>query len=579
MTLLERIEAEQGEEHLDESTRLIRAGADHGVSLAERLSLQLHRIAWGGPLQRLRLRGRAPLKLITVPKDPIAGARAAGEAILGGRILYGHHAISLSKLDFQDDSLAEPLLDHLHSFTWLRDLAAAATRGKGAPLAEKLVQKWLDAHADELSLPAWRPDLWGRRILFWTAYAPYILSSSDAEYRAAVLKTLAKGARYLSKSADKAPVGLPRIAAWCGVVTTALIVQGGSSRLGRGEAGLARALGAVMHSDGGLVSRSPSAQVDLVALLGQLRAVYYAARTEMPEAVAEALVGSTRALLGVTLGDGALSGWQGSNALSRREVAAAVEGSGLEVKPLRQARGWGYQRLAARGTAIVLDAAPPPPSRVLTGGCASTLAFELSDGEHRLVVNCGGPGRDREALPDDLVQGLRTTAAHSTLTLADCNSTAINEDGTLGKGVVQVELSRRENDGAPSIAASHDGYFRRYGLVHRRQMQLSADGRELDGGDELLPKRRRRSRLPFAVRFHLGPNVEVTTTADGQGALLRIRGGGVWQFRAAGGELSVEESLWIDGVARPHGTQQLVIMGETGPDGATIGWQFRRAGK
>ena len=58
--------------------------------------------------------------------------------------------------------------------------------------------------------------------------------------------------------------------------------------------------------------------------------------------------------------------------------------------------------------------------------------------------------------------------------------------------------------------------------------------------------------MPFAVRFHLAPAVEVTTTADGQGALLRLRGGAVWQFRCRGGQLGVEDSLWIDGEARPH---------------------------
>jgi uncharacterized heparinase superfamily protein len=61
---------------------------------------------------------------------------------------------------------------------------------------------------------AWAPDLWGTRILYWTAYAPYILSSRDAGYRSALLNTLARGARHLDANADKAAPGLPRITAW-----------------------------------------------------------------------------------------------------------------------------------------------------------------------------------------------------------------------------------------------------------------------------------------------------------------------------------------------------------------------------
>ncbi len=106
------------------------------------------------------------------------------------------------------------------------------------------MHKWLAAHAETVSEPAWRADLWGRRILFWAAYAPYILSSRDMVYRSLVLNTLARGARHLDKAADKAPPGLPRIAAWAGVIAAALVVQGGPARLSRGETGLMRALAA-----------------------------------------------------------------------------------------------------------------------------------------------------------------------------------------------------------------------------------------------------------------------------------------------------------------------------------------------
>ncbi len=581
MSLLERIETNTGQEEIEPGKRLIRVGDDRGVSLAERLANALHRLSWRTPFHAVRLRGRFPLKLLAVPKDPIAGDKAVGEALLKGLIVHGGESVALDALDFSDPSLSPAFSDYLQSFAWLRDLAAATTRERGARPAEKIVQKWLAAHADHVSELAWRPTLWGRRVLFWTAYAPYILSSRDMVYRSAVLHTLARGARHLDKSADKAKPGLRRITAWSGVVASALVVQGGPARLNKGEAGLARALAAGVHEDGGLVSRSPVEQLALVELLGQLRACYFAARQELPEFVAEALAGSVAALLAVTLGDEALSSWQGGNMLSRRRIAAAVEGSGIRARPLRQARGWGYQRLAAKSSVVVFDAAPPPPSRALAGGCASTLAFELSDGADRLVVNCGGVGGSPSPLPPALVRALRTTAAHSTLTLGDRNSTAIHEDGSLGKGVAQVELSRGETGGVGQVEATQDGYVRRFGLVHQRRLTLSADGRELQGEDSLIAdggRKRRTEPVPFAVRFHLAPAVEVTSTADGQGALLRIRGGSVWQFRCRGGMLAIEDSLWVDGDARPHGTLQLVISGESPPDGMSISWVLKRAG-
>ena len=114
-----------------------------------------------------------------------------------------------------------------------------------------------------------------------------------------------------------------------------------------------------------------------------------------------------------------LSSWQGGNPGEAARLHALVEGCGLRARPLRQARGWGYHRLSALGTVVVIDAAPPPPPKMAPSGCASTLAFEMSDGAQRLIINCGGPRPFPTALPDDLVEGLRTTAAHSTLVVSD----------------------------------------------------------------------------------------------------------------------------------------------------------------
>ncbi|HWL46702.1 MAG TPA: heparinase II/III family protein [Sphingomonadaceae bacterium] len=571
------IEAPDG---VEPGKRLIRAGADQGLSLAERLANHLHRLAWRTPLHAFRLRGRYPLKLLGVPDDPIVGNPALGANLLAGTIGFSGESIRLVDLDFARPAVSPAMADYLQSFAWLRDLAAAGPRESTAPVAERLVRKWLAAHGNHVSDAGWRPDLWGWRILFWTAYAPLILSSSDLVYRSAVLNGLARGARHLDRGADKAALGLPRIAAWSGVVAAGLLIPGGDIRLAHGEAGLERALATALYGDGGLASRSPVGQLELVELLAQLRAVYHARRRDPHAAITRTLSRAVPALLGVTLGDGGLSSWQGGAPIARGRVGAAIEASGVRTRPLRQARDWGYQRLSCGQTVVVLDAAPPPAARLGVGGCASTLAFELSDGPHRLIVNCGG-SHGAAALPPDLEAALRTTAAHSTLVIAETNSTAIHPDGSLGRGVAEVELDRLEGEAGSRVEASHDGYVRRQGFLHRRQLVLAGDGRELRGEDVLLPAGRRRRRndtVRFIVRFHLAPGVEVTNTADGLGALLRHMDGPAWQFRCRGGALASEDSLWIDPEGQPRPSTQLVVTGEAAAGGASVGWLLRRAG-
>lgn len=570
---------EREPDSIETGKRLIRLSSANGSSLAERIANHFYRLTWRTPLHSMRLKGKYPLKLLAVPDDAIAGDRRAGKAIRAGFFLFRGQKHPLPEVNFAQPM--EPALAHyLHGFRWLRDLAGAGTREQGTPVAETIMRKWLAAHSERPSEPAWDPEIAGWRLLFWTAHAPLILSSSDLVYRSLVLTCLARTARHLDRGAEKAPVGLPRLTAWTAIVAAGLLLPGGEPRRAFGEAGLKRAIESAFYSDGGMISRSPSDQLTGVELLSMLRAAYDAVREEVPDYLTETLNRTVAALLGITHGDGGLGSWQGAGAIGASRVESVVAASGVRTRALRQARDWGYQRMTAGSTVLLVDAAPPPVAQPAGAGCASTGAIEISDGEDRLIVNCGGGNLAGALIPDDLARGLRTTAAHSTLILDERNSTAILPDGTLGRGVTEVELHRQEMEGGSRIELSHDGYVRRLGYIHRRLLLMSSDGKDIRGEDMLLPTQRRRKPVaaPYVLRFHLAPQVDASLTADGQGVLLRIDMGALWQFRCGSGELSIEDSLWVDGEGRPHAAKQLVVKAVAEPGGNSVGWLLKRVG-
>ena len=296
---------------IDEGKRLVRLGGDKGLSLAERLSERFHRLTWSTPIHGMRLKGRHPLKLTAVPDDPFLGDVKRGKALLEGTLTFRGESREIATLDLAKPDFSRAFSDYLHSFAWLRDLSTVATRAQATPIAEALMRKWLAVHAEKISEPAWRADLWGRRILFWTAHAPLILSSADLVYRSSVLNTLARGARHIDRGAEKVAPGAPRIAALCGVVAAGLLIAGGDPRRAAVEAALAKGLAVSIFEDGGNVARSPSAQVDMVMLLTALREVYAARQIEAPACIASALASLMPALLGICHGDRDVSSWQG----------------------------------------------------------------------------------------------------------------------------------------------------------------------------------------------------------------------------------------------------------------------------
>jgi uncharacterized heparinase superfamily protein len=393
-----------------------------------------------------------------------------------------------------------------------------------------------------------------------------------------------EAARWLDRHVGQAEDGLAEVAGWCAIVAAGLLLPDGKPRRLYGEAGLIKAMGELVGEDGGVLSRSPIAQMEATALLVKLRACYRATRRDPPKAVDTMINLLVPPLLALVHTDSALGNWQGGWAVDADELASLVDASSVRTRPLRDVRQWGYQRVLANKSVLQFDAAPPPMPKHARHGCASTLAFELSHGAHRLIVNCGGAAAAGGLVPLRLEQGLRATAAHSTLTLDDANSTAVLINGAIGVGVSQVDIERRTIDSggasATRLEASHNGYAGRYGLTHRRILILRDDGTELRGEDMLLPSARKakRGKVGFAIRFHLGPDVEVGLSEDSQGAGLALPDGSYWQFRASGCEIAVEDSLWVDGQGRPIGTQQLVLQSLVSRGGGNFGWLLKKMG-
>ncbi len=555
------------------------------IRMAYRMGVPGHALA--APFRRA-----SATKVLATVQSPLKGDRQAGTALRAGHFLSHGVKQPIGQLDFSATARLNPGLEAMvHSFSWLRDLATSAPRADCVPVAERITMRWLDAHPKPGKGEAWSVENAGARLMAWLVHAPLVLAGQDRALKPRLLEAIAETAAWLDRKALRSGAGLGQVTGWAAVTAAGLLLPEGRPRRLYGEAALIRSLGELVAEDGGTLARCPAAQIDAIEVLSDLIACYEAADIEAPEALwvmRELLVPP---LLALRHGDGALGNWQGQGAISADRISALIAATGVRTRPLNVPKHWGYQRMRGGQTSVQFDAGPPPRARHTRMGCASTLAFEMSDGPSRLIVNCGGAALAGGQVPSRIGQGLRASAAHSTLVLDNANSTAVLLHGKLGRGAETVEVERRtisqKGREATRVEASHDGYAARFGLTHSRVLTLRGDGTELAGDDILIPASRqgKRGKVSFAIRFHLGRGVEAHLSEDGRGASLLTPDGRLWQFRLRGdveGEeeinLSREDSLWVDGEGRPHATEQLVVEGLTSRGGGQFSWLLKKMG-
>jgi uncharacterized heparinase superfamily protein len=572
-----------------ERLRFTREHGHHGPSLAERIAEQLDRLHFRSPLHRMRLKGRFPLKLLAVPEDPVPGDPKSGARLKAGRLFHSGFGQAIAEARLDDPAAPAGWHGWVHGWLWLRDAAAAGPLGRSeAGRIEGLCRRWLTTFADYDPL-AWAPDRTGQRILMAVSHAPLVMAGHDHVHRSAVLNAIARWTRHLERAAPRVPPGLVQVQALAGLVGGQLILPGNEGRAEKALQQLDSAVAALLLAGGHLPSRCPLDLAELGDLLLFLAAFHRARSQSVSEPVERHLRQVRESLAALAEGDGVPAGWHGGQ-------AAPAQMARLGARPRADAMpsaASGYRKMAAGQTVLMLDAGPPPPARASDHGHASTLAFTLSDGAAPLIVSCGaargvGPdGAIARTLPAELAEGLRTTAAHSTLVLADTNSTRLADNGPRrqgGVGTVLVE-TRATADGQ-WVEASHDGWRRRFGFDHVRRLWLAADGDDLRGEDALVRVRSGLrlggpAALPVSVRFHLAPGCEAVPTQDGMGVLVRTRSGRAWSFRARfasmAGRVLVEPSIHVDAEGHVETIQQIHLLSETAPGKATrIGWSFRR---
>ena len=547
---------------------------------------RLRELFIGHPLLRWRLGPIKADRLLIAPQELRTADATRATEIYSGRFAFaGKVVVCDERSIFETAPPSEEWAAALLGFTWLRHLRAANS-GITRANARALVDEWIALQGSWHPL-AWRADVLSRRIISWLSQAPLLLQDADVRFYRRFLRSLVRQVRYLRHTAGHAGRGVARMQATIALTYAALCIAGQARTIKSATERLTSEIEQQILPDGGHASRDPGAIIELLLEFLPLRQAFKSRNIPPPPALLNAIDRMMPMLRFFRHSDGTFAHFNGMAATPADLLLTLIAYDEAHGAPLSNAPYSAYQRLEAGGGVLIMDTGRAPPIEMSLEAHAGFLSFEFSSPRQSLiVVNCGMPANARA----DWRPLARATAAHSTVTFNEVSSAQFVETAAFRNllggspmvgGPSQVSVSRDERpDGKVTVRAAHDGYAKRYGIVHERTVTLAADGTKFDGEDLFFAAdgsaQIRTDQDRYAVRFHLHPAIKATRLTDGHGVLLVTPTKEAWTFSAGENPVQLEDSVYLASNEGLRRTVQMVIHGHARTMPRVV-WSFQQA--
>jgi len=458
--------------------------------------------------------------------------------------------------------------EKLNNFFWFFSLDLKSSK----KAVQSLIVNWINNN-NKYNNKSWDFDLTSKRVISWLSNHELTYDDDDKEFKIKFDSNIQKQTNHLLNEIKNSKVFENKMVGCSAIILTGLAYQNNKIYLDNGLSFLRKIIKTSIDNNGFPKSRNIKQLIYYLKYFILIREWFKESQNTIPEFIDETIY---------YLGINYASIWQnikhdilfnGNYISNNDEFDQYLKRFNYTFKNENKETA-GYAILRNKKIILAMDIGPSPIGPQSNDYQSGALSFEIISSGKKLISNSGYFSNKQNKLN----KLSKSTALQSTLVIEDYSSCSFKKLKSLGYLVDQGLKIMNKNivfeDNYWKISASHDGYLKKFGSIHNREIEFYPEQTKFIGTDKIVRKNKDKD-VKFDIRFHLDPDSKVMKTQDNKSILIELENEG-WKFSCDKFNINIDNGLYFGNKNSYKENHNIFISGITHETEQVIKWEITR---
>ena len=458
--------------------------------------------------------------------------------------------------------------EKLNNFFWFFSLDLKSSK----KTVQSLIVNWIDNN-NRYNDKSWNFDLTSKRIISWLSNHQLTYEDGDKEYRIKFDHCIQKQANHLLSEIRNSNDFENKMVGCAAIILTGLAYQNNKNYLDNGLNILKKIIKSSINNQGFPNSRNINQLIFYLKYFIVIREWFKESQNTVPEYIDETIyyLGLSYAFIWQNINHDIL--FNGNYISNNNEFDQYLKRFGYTFKNENKEVA-GYAILKNKKIILAMDIGPSPINTHSNNYQSGALSFEIISSGKKLISNSGYFANKQNKLN----KLSKSTALQSTLIIEDYSSCSFKSGEISGyvidQGLKIINKNVIFEDNYWKISASHDGYLKKFGSIHNREIEFYPEQTKFVGTDKIIRKNKDKN-VKFDIRFHLDPGSKVMKTQDNKSILIELEDEG-WKFSCDKFDISIDNGLYFGNKNSYKENHNIFISGITHETEEIIRWEITK---